>query len=132
MENLKIGKIVKTKKGDTCVVVDILDDEAIIFNITKMHPDKIKIKEIKEIIGEANCTTMVVDGKKVTVKKGCSEETEETEADSNENQDSDNFEEKEENDTTERFGEMVKAFGQAAIALGNILIDIATEDDENG
>lgn len=129
MEKLKVGNIVKTKKGQTCVIVDILDDEAIIFNITKMHPDKIKIKEIKEIIGEANCTTMVVDGKKVTVKN---HEEEKVEADSNENQDSDNFEEKEENDTTERFGEMVKAFGQAAIALGNILVDIATEDDENG
>lgn len=127
MENLKIGKIVKTKKGDACVVVDILDDEAIIFNITKMHPDKIKIKEIKEIIGEANCTTMVVDGKKVTVKN---HEEEKVEADSNENQDSDNFEEKEENDTTERFGEMVKAFGQAAIALGNILVDIAKEEED--
>jgi ribosomal protein L14E/L6E/L27E len=127
MENLKIGKIVKTKKGDACVVVDILDDEAIIFNITKMHPDKIKIKEIKEIIGEANCTTMVVDGKKVTVKN---HEEEKVEADSNENQDSDNLEEKEENDTTERFGEMVKAFGQAAIALGNILVDIAKEEED--
>ena len=127
MENLKIGKIVKTKKGDACVVVDILDDEAIIFNITKMHPDKIKIKEIKEIIGEANCSTMVVDGKKVTVKN---HEEEKVEADSNENQDSDNLEEKEENDTTERFGEMVKAFGQAAIALGNILVDIAKEEED--
>lgn len=127
MEKLKVGNIVKTKKGQTCVIVDILDDEAIIFNITKMHPDKIKIKEIKEIIGEANCTTMVVDGKKVTVKN---HEEEKTEADSNENQDSDNFEEKEENDTTERFGEMIKAFGQAAIALGNILVDIAKEEED--
>lgn len=123
MENLKIGKIVKTKKGDACVVVDILDDEAIIFNITKMHPDKIKNKEIKEIIGEANCTTMVVDGKKVTVKKGCSEETEETEKETEES--------KEDNDPAEVFGELIKLFGKAAIELGNILTKIAESDEDD-
>lgn len=120
MENLKIGKIVKTKKGDTCVIVDILDDEAIIFNITKMEPDKIKTKDIKEIIGEANCTTMEIDGKKVTIK-GTEEKTE-----SDDNEES----EEKDNNFTEMFGELIKLFGQAAISLGNVLVDIGKEDKD--
>lgn len=125
MENLKIGKIVKTKKGDTCVIVDILKDEAIIFNITEMEPDKIKVKDIKEIIGEANCTTMEVDGNKVTIKNPEKEKTEEKK----ESDDNEESEEKDDN-FAEMFGELVKLFGQAAISLGNVLIDIAKEDKD--
>jgi hypothetical protein len=124
MENLKIGKIVKTKKGDTCVIVDILDDEAIIFNITKMEPDKIKTKDIKEIIGEANCTTMEIDGKKVTIKGTEEKEEEKTESDDNEES------EEKDNNFTEMFGELIKLFGQAAISLGNVLVDIGKEDKD--
>ena len=127
MKDLRVGKIVKTKKGHTCVVVDILDDEAIIFNITKMCPDKIKIKDIKEIIGEADHTSMVIDGKKITIDN---DDDEKEETDSSENQNSDDLDKEEENDSTQRFGEMIKAFGQAAISLGNILVDIAKEDED--
>ena len=124
MKNLKIGKIVKTKKGDTCVIVDILDDEAIIFNITKMEPDKIKTKDIKEIIGEANCTTMEIDGKKVTIKGTEEKEEEKTESDDN------GESEEKDNNFTEMFGELIKLFGQAAISLGNVLVDIGKEDKD--
>lgn len=125
MEKLKVGNIVKTKKGQTCVIVDILDDSAIIFNLTKMEPDKIKIKEIKEIIGEANCTTMVVNGKKV-MEKDIEVEAEEIEEIEKEPEES-----KEDNDSAEVFGELIKLFGKAAIELGNILTKIVESDEDD-
>ena len=127
MEKLKVGNIVKTKKGQTCVIVDILDDSAIIFNLTKMEPDKIKIKEIKEIIGEANCTTMVVNGKKV-MEKDIEVETDEVEEIEKEQEQE---ESKEDNDPAEVFGELIKLFGKAAIELGNILTKIAESDEDD-
>ena len=123
MEKLKVGNIVKTKKGQTCVIVDILDDSAIIFNLTKMEPDKIKIKEIKEIIGEANCTTMVVNGKKVMEK--------DTEVETEENKRTETIETDNDENVVE-FAEAIKAFGQAAITLGNILIDLEIEEEKDG
>ena len=123
MEKLKVGNIVKTKKGQTCVIVDILDDSAIIFNLTKMEPDKIKIKEVKEIIGEANCTTMVVNGKKVMEK--------DTEVETEENKRTETIETDNEENVVE-FAEAIKAFGQAAITLGNILIDLEIEEEKDG
>lgn len=123
MEKLKVGNIVKTKKGQTCVIVDILDDSAIIFNLTKMEPDKIKIKEVKEIIGEANCTTMVVNGKKVVEK--------DTEVETEENKRTETIETDNDENVVE-FAEAIKAFGQAAITLGNILIDLEIEEEKDG
>lgn len=123
MEKLKVGNIVKTKKGQTCVIVDILDDSAIIFNLTKMEPDKIKIKEVKEIIGEANCTTMVVNGKKVMEK--------DTEVETEENKRTETIETDNDENVVE-FAEAIKAFGQAAITLGNILIDLEIEEEKDG
>lgn len=123
MEKLKVGNIVKTKKGQTCVIVDILDDSAIIFNLTKMEPDKIKIKEVKEIIGEANCTTMVVNGKKVMEK--------DTEVETEENKKTETIE-IDNDEIVVEFAEAIKAFGQAAIALGNILIDLEIEEEKDG
>ena len=125
MEKLKVGNIVKTKKGQTCVIVDILDDSVIIFNLTKMEPDKIKIKEIKEIIGEANCTTMVVNGKKV-MEKDIEVEAEEVEEIEKEPEES-----KEDDDPAEVFGELIKLFGKAAIELGNILTKIVESDEDD-
>lgn len=127
MEKLKVGNIVKTKKGQTCVIVDILDDSAIIFNLTKMEPDKIKIKEVKEIIGEANCTTMVVNGKKV-MEKDIEVETDEVEEIEKEQEQE---ESKEDNDPAEVFGELIKLFGKAAIELGNILTKIVESDEDD-
>lgn len=123
MEKLKVGNIVKTKKGQTCVIVDILDDLAIIFNLTKMEPDKIKIKEVKEIIGEANCTTMVVNGKKVMEK--------DTEVETEENKKTETIE-IDNDEIVVEFAEAIKAFGQAAITLGNILIDLEIEEEKDG
>lgn len=123
MEKLKVGNIVKTKKGQTCVIVDILDDSVIIFNLTKMEPDKIKIKEVKEIIGEANCTTMVVNGKKVMEK--------DTEVETEENKKTETIE-IDNDEIVVEFAEAIKAFGQAAITLGNILIDLEIEEEKDG
>lgn len=123
MKKYEIGNIVKTKKGDNCVIVDIIDDKAIIFNITKMKPDTIDIKEIKDVVGTANCTTMIIDGKKVRVKK--EEETEEKEINEVESETEKEKVETEDDDIEEKFGEMLKIFGKAAIELGNIFIKIA-------
>lgn len=130
MKKYKIGNIVKIKNGDKCVIVDIIDDEAMVFNISKLELDKIKLNSIEKIVGEANCTTMVVDGKNVTVKKGCSEEPEE------ETEETEELEETEEsekdNDPSELFGELIKLFGKAAIEIGNILTEVAEEGKKNG
>jgi uncharacterized protein YkvS len=125
MKKYEIGNIVKTKKGDNCVIVDIIDDDAIIFNITKMRPDTINIKEIKEVIGKANCTTMVIDGKEVRVKTDEETKENETKNETNEEDNKNETNESENDDIEEIFGEMVKIFGKAAIELGNIFIKIA-------
>jgi len=48
MKKYEIGNIVKTKEGDTCVIVDILDKEAMVFNMTKLRPETIQINTIKQ------------------------------------------------------------------------------------
>lgn len=133
MKKYKIGNIVKIKNGDKCVIVDIIDDEAMVFNISKLEPDKIKLNSIEKIVGEANCTTMVVDGKNVTVKKGCSEEPEEETEETEETEELEETEESEkDNDPSELFGELIKLFGKAAIEIGNILTEVAEEGKKNG
>lgn len=119
MKKYKSGDIVKTKNGDKCIIVDIMDDDAMIFNLSKMEPDTIKINEIEKTVGKANCTTMIVNGKKVKSE----DEEEKTEyVDEKEK-------EKDDDDINERFGELIKIFGQAAIALGNIFVKMSQEDE---
>lgn len=69
MNKYKVGDMVEIKKGDRAIIVDFENDEAIIFNLSKMHPGKIKVKEIKKKVCEPNC--------KVVVEKVNSKETDE-------------------------------------------------------
>lgn len=129
MKKLSMGKIVKLKNDNTCVVVDVLGQEAIVFNITKMRPDKIKIKDIKDIVGEANCTTMVVEEKEKETKT--KEKIENKHTDSNQDKESEDLKDKEVNDGLKECGELIKLFGEAAMLLGGIFMDAAKED-KNG
>lgn len=113
MEKCKIGNIVKTKDGDKCIVVDFIDDEVLVFNLSKMHPDKVKPSDIVEKIQEPDGMTIIIDKKN-----------------------HDNKEEKESETTTEetdeeiekKFAELIKTFGKAAIELGEIFVKIAEGD----
>ena len=49
MKKYEIGNIVKTKEGNKCVILDFIDDEVIVFNLSELHPDKIKMDDIVEI-----------------------------------------------------------------------------------
>lgn len=61
MEKYKNGDLVKTNKRDKVVILDISKNEnkALIFNLSQMHPDIIKIKDIKEKIDDSNCKVIV-------------------------------------------------------------------------
>lgn len=59
MEKYKAGDIIRVKKGDKSVIIDIQNDEALIFNITRRHPEKIKLSEIKEKINDPNCNVVI-------------------------------------------------------------------------
>lgn len=124
MKKYEIGNIVKTKEGDTCVIVDILDKEAMVFNMTKLRPETIQINTIKQKTGEADCTTMVINGKKITKKEEINEDNEQE----NENEDKDKDKEEYDEDMTRKFAELLKTFGKAAIEVGNIFEKIAEED----
>ena len=121
MKKYKSGDIIKTKKGDKCIILDIADDEAMIFNLSKVEPDTIKLNEIEKVVGKANHTTMIVNGKKV--KSDNDEEKEETTY-------VDEKTDEEDDDIEKKFGELIKLFGQAAISLGNIFVKMAQEDED--
>lgn len=59
MNKYKVGDMVEIKKGDRAIIVDFENDEAIIFNLSKMHPGKIKVKDIQKTISEPNCKIVV-------------------------------------------------------------------------
>lgn len=127
MKKYQIGNIIKTKKGDKCIIVDMEEKEALVFNLSEMEPEKIKINDIKGKVGDANCTTVVINGKKQVRNQN---EEEATEVDDEEIiEESEEISEKD-NDSTEAFGELMKLFGKAATELGNIFTQIA-ESDEN-
>jgi len=116
MKKYEIGNIIKTKEGDTCVIVDNMKKEAMVFNIIKLKEETKKIRKIKEKTGEADCTTMIINGKKVSKVEGKIEKEKETE--------------EEYEDATKKFAELLKTFGQAAIELGNIFDKIAEEEPD--
>ena len=125
MKKIQIGNIIKTKAGDKCIILDIHDNEAMVFNFCEMEPQTMKLSEIKEKIGDANCTTTIINGKK-TVRNKDEEVTE--------NEDTENTET--ESETTDRnpaelLGELVKLFGKAAIEVGNIITEIAESDEDD-
>ena len=127
MKKYQIGNIIKTKKGDKCIIVDMEEKEAFVFNFSEMEPEKIKITDIKEKVGDANCTTIVINGKKQVRNQN---EEEATEVDEEEIIEEEIETSEEDNDPTEAFGELMKLFGKAATELGNIFTKIA-ESDEN-
>lgn len=112
MKKYEIGNIVKTKEGNKCVILDFIDDEVIVFNLSELHPDKIKMDDIVEKIKEAKGTTIIID-KNNNDSDNTKENTEETE---------DNIENK--------FAELLKVFGKAAIELGEIFVKIAESDED--
>ena len=112
MKKYEIGNIVKTKEGNKCVILDFIDDEVIVFNLSELHPDKIKMDDIVEKIKEAKGTTIIID-KNNNDSDNTKENTEETE---------DNIEKK--------FAELLKVFGKAAIELGEIFVKIAESDED--
>lgn len=59
MNKYKVGDMVEIKKGDRAIIVDFENDEAIIFNLSKMHPGKIKVKDIQKKVCEPNCKVVV-------------------------------------------------------------------------
>ena len=75
MEKYKTGDVVKTKKGNKAIIVEIGKDhkEALIFDLTEMHPGKIKIADIKEKIDDPNCKVVIekVDESNSDVEKVC-------------------------------------------------------------
>ena len=112
MKKYEIGNIVKTKEGSKCIIIDFIDNEVIVFNLSELHPDKIKMDDIVEKIKEGKGTTIIID-KKNNDSENTKESTEETE-----------------DDIEKKFAELLKVFGKAAIELGEIFIKIA-ESDEN-
>lgn len=127
MKKYQIGNIIKTKKGDKCIIVDMEEKEAFVFNLSEMEPEKIKITDIKEKVGDANCTTIVINGKKQVRNQN---EEEATEVDEEEIIEEEIETSEEDNDPTEAFGELMKLFGKAATELGNIFTKIAESDED--
>ena len=78
MEKYKMGDMIKTKKGDRAIIVDIIEDDekAIIFNLSKMHPGKIKIEDIKEKVNDPNCKVIV---ERIGINKNTKNESEDDE-----------------------------------------------------
>lgn len=110
MKKYEIGNIVKTKEGSKCIILDFIDDEVIVFNLSELHPDKIKMDDIVEKIKEAKGTTIIIDK-----KSEC---------------DSDDEKEETEEDIEKKFAELLKVFGKAAIELGEIFVKIAESDED--
>lgn len=127
MKKYQIGNIIKTKKGDKCIIVDMEEKEAFVFNLSEMEPEKIKITDIKEKVGDANYTTVVINGKKQVRNQN---EEEATEVDEEEIIEEEIETSEEDNDPTEAFGELMKLFGKAATELGNIFTKIAESDED--
>lgn len=143
MKKFQIGNIVKNKKGDNCIILDIKGDRALIFNLDEMEPQGIELTDISKKVGDANCTTTVIDGKKIVRKKD-EKESKEIEDDSMDEKTDDENKEKTEKEKTEKeetkeienisdaFGELMKLFGKAAIEIGNILVNATeAESDED-
>lgn len=129
MKKIQIGNIIKTKAGDKCIVVDIHDNEAVVFNLCEMEPQTIKISDIKGKIGDANCTTTIINGKKTVRNKDEEEATEVTENENTENTETES--EEIERNPAELLGELVKLFGKAAIEVGNIITELAESDEDD-
>jgi len=129
MKKYQIGNIIKTKKGDKCIIVDIEEKEAFVFNLSEMEPEKIKITDIKGKVGDANCTTVVINGKK-QVRNQNEEEAKVIDDDEEIVEDENEETSEEDNDPTEAFGELMKLFGKAATELGNIFTKIADGEQD--
>lgn len=131
MKKYQIGNIIKTKKGDKCIIVDMEEKEAFVFNLSEMEPEKIKITDIKGKVGDANCTTVVINGKK-QVRKQNEEEAKVVDDEEIIEEETEEIEEtsEEDNDPTEAFGELMKLFGKAATELGNIFTKIADGEQD--
>jgi len=129
MKKYQIGNIIKTKKGDKCIIIDIEEKEAFVFNLTEMEPEKIKLTDIKGKVGDANCTTVVIDGKKQVRKQNEEEAIEVEDEEKNETETEETSEE--DNNLAETFGELMKLFGKAATELGNIFSNSADSDENN-
>jgi len=80
-----------------------MDKEALVFNLDKIKVQNIPLNIIKDKVGEANCTTMIIDGKEV-------EEKEETNK-----------------ETIKNIAELLKTFGQTAIECGNLCNKLVEE-----
>lgn len=138
MKKFQIGNIVKNKKGDNCIILDIKGDRALIFNLDEMEPQGIELTDISKKVGDANCTTTVIDGKKIVRKKD-EKEAKEIEDDTMDEKSDDDNEEKTEKEepkeienAADAFGELMKLFGKAAIEIGNIIVNTAESDvDDN-
>ena len=102
MKKYEMGNIVETKEGDKCILIDITKDEALVFNLSKLHPDTIKLDNIEKKLKESNCT-VVIEKK----HKDEDEETEQTECEKV-------------HEPNEKIAELLKIFGEAATELGNI------------
>lgn len=131
MKKYQIGNVVETKDGDKCVIVDIKDKEAVVFSLSIMEPETIKLSEIKEKIADANCTTMIVNGKKTVRKQNEEKFKEENEEINDKEQEETEESDEEDNNPTEMFGELIKLFGKAAIELGNILTKVVESDEDD-
>ena len=61
MKKYKMGDMIKTRKGDEAVILELKDDgeKAIIFNLSKMRPMKIDTDDIKEIVNNPKCNVVV-------------------------------------------------------------------------
>lgn len=127
MKKYQVGNIIKTKEGDKGIILDIKDKEMLIFNFSIMEPERFKISDIKEKVGDADNTTIIVNGKKTERKK---DEDEAQEVENNETIEKED-EEETENDPAETFGELIKLFGKAAIEVGNILTRMVESDEDD-
>lgn len=113
MKKYEIGNIVKTKEGSKCIILDFIDDEVLVFNLSELHPDKIKMDDIVEKIKEAKGTTIIIDKNNNSDSDSTEKESEETEE-----------------DIEKKFAELLKIFGKAAMELGEIFVKIAESDED--
>lgn len=69
MNKYKMGDVVRLNGGDEVIILETKKDEAKAFNVSKCHPEIIKLSEIKEKIDNPDY--------KVVVKKMKKDETDE-------------------------------------------------------
>lgn len=59
MEKYKMGDVVRLNGGDEVIILETRKDEAKTFNVSKCHPEIIKLSEIKEKIDKPNYNVVV-------------------------------------------------------------------------